>query len=67
MILADKPRQIHLPVRSLPTPRKTLGHDLPVLAASENLPRAPAWDELLERGVQPCLVLGAERRSRGDR
>ena len=42
-------------------------HDLPVLAASENLPRAPGWESLMARGVPPSLVLGAERRSGGKR
>jgi hypothetical protein len=67
MIFATQQHRKPSPVQALPARRKTLDHDLPVLAASENLPRPPAWDELLERGVQPCLVLGAERRSRGNR
>lgn len=73
MILVTKPPFPRTPVRYAavrkPTPRKSIpaGHDLPVLAASANLPRAPAWDELLDQGVEPCLVLGAERRMRGPR
>ena len=73
MILVAKPPSAQPPFRYAsgrkPGLRKSIpaGHDLPVLAASANLPRAPAWDELLEAGVEPCLVLGAERRMRGPR
>ena len=41
--------------------------DLPVLALEENPRHIPAWDELLAQGVEPALVLGAERRYRGPR
>jgi hypothetical protein len=73
MNLVTYPSHSRAPVRHAgarkPGIRKSIpgGHDLPVLAAGANLPRAPAWDELLEQGVQPCLVLGAERRMRGPR
>jgi hypothetical protein len=44
------------------------GHDLPVLAATRpDLPVRPDWPSLLEDGIQPALILGAERRMAGDR
>ena len=42
-------------------------HDLPLLAADYTLPRPPDWESLLGDGVQPALVLGAERRWQGER
>ena len=43
-------------------------HDLPVLAAERlDLPQRPDWPSLLDDGVQPALILGAERRMAGDR
>ena len=43
------------------------GHDLPVLAAAEESRYQPPWESLLDDGVQPALILGAERRSDGKR
>ena len=42
-------------------------HDLPVLAAGEELPRAPGWPALMAKGIQPAVFLGAERRLSGNR
>ena len=42
-------------------------HDLPVLAIEQAAPVITPWESLLENGVQPALILGAERRSGGDR
>ena len=42
-------------------------HDLPVLACEENPPVQLDWEFLLAQGVQPALILGAERRSQGRR
>jgi hypothetical protein len=43
-------------------------HDLPILAAQRpDPPRRPDWASLLDDGVQPALVLGAERRLQGPR
>ena len=42
-------------------------HDLPVLAAQEAGKVMTPWESLLEDGVQPALILGAERRSGGGR
>ena len=42
-------------------------HDLPVLAATLAPVTRLDWAPLLDRGVTPCLVLGAERRARGPR
>ena len=42
-------------------------HDLPVLAAAEASRYRPPWESLLDDGVQPALILGAERRSNGGR
>lgn len=42
-------------------------HDLPVLAAAEVSLYQPPWESLLDDGVQPALILGAERRSNGGR
>lgn len=43
------------------------GHDLPILAAGEESRYQPPWESLLDDGVQPALILGAERRSNGGR
>jgi hypothetical protein len=40
----------------------TQEHDLPVLAIEENPPVKLDWEYLLAQGVQPALILGAERR-----
>ena len=42
-------------------------HDLPVLAAQENPHLQLEWESLMNDGIVPALVLGAERRSRGPR
>lgn len=42
-------------------------HDLPVLAAQEEPAFRPEWEALLDEGVQPALILGAERRTHGKR
>ncbi len=43
-------------------------HDLPVLAAEQHAGMLrPQWDQLLSAGIQPALVLGAERRLEGKR
>jgi len=42
-------------------------HDLPVLAAQEEPAFKPEWESLLAVGVQPALILGAERRTQGRR
>ncbi len=43
-------------------------HDLPVLATEQHAGMLrPQWDKLLSAGVQPALVLGAERRLEGER
>ena len=42
-------------------------HDLPLLAL-EHSPRVRIdWESLMDDGMQPSLVLGAERRLRGSR
>ena len=46
-------------------PRET--HDLPVLAVMERPLSLTPWETLLDDGVQPSLVLGAERRLVGVR
>lgn len=51
-----------------PVARSITGeHDLPILAANENLPRAPGWAALMAGGTQPGMFLGAERRLSGKR
>ena len=42
-------------------------HDLPVIGVVENARHLPRWESLLDDGVQPSLILGAERRSHGGR
>jgi hypothetical protein len=42
-------------------------HDLPVLAREQNPIVSLDWDVLIAAGVQPALVLGAERRWQGRR
>lgn len=42
-------------------------HDLPLVAAAHDLPRPIEWEPLFAKGVQPALVLGAERRWTGKR
>lgn len=51
------------------TPRATPPDDcdLPLLAATFDLPKAPDWASLLDDGVHPALILGAERRTGGRR
>ena len=39
-------------------------HDLPVLGVQENARIVTPWESLMDDGVQPALILGAERRSR---
>ena len=42
-------------------------HDLPILAVQEN-PRVPLpWQSLMDDGIMPALLLGAERRIAGGR
>ena len=45
----------------------TTGHDLPLLGLDESPRFLPEWDALIVQGVQPALLLGAERRHRGPR
>ena len=42
-------------------------HDLPIIAASEQATYQPPWESLLDDGVQPALILGAERRLHRER
>jgi hypothetical protein len=42
-------------------------HDLPLLAMRLAPRPRPDWESLLDDGVQPALMLGAERRFRGAR
>ena len=42
-------------------------HDLRVLAALEAARYLTPWEWLFDAGVQPALILGAERRSSGPR
>ena len=55
--------------REAPGPRRVAeqGHDLPILAAEENPRPNLDWESLLASGVQPALILGAERRLQGRR
>jgi hypothetical protein len=39
-------------------------HDLPVLGVQESARIMIPWESLMDDGVQPALILGAERRSR---
>lgn len=50
--------------REAPKPRRPAeqDHDLPILAAEENPRPSLDWESLLASGVQPALLLGAERR-----
>lgn len=49
------------------TSARPFEHDLPVLAKEQN-PMTPIdWEPLLAAGVQPSLMLGAERRWKGAR
>ena len=42
-------------------------HDLPILALEEASTLQLDWDELIEEGVQPALLVGGERRWHGRR
>jgi len=42
-------------------------HDLPIMAVEENPAVITPWESLIDDGVQPALVLGAERRTAGPR
>ncbi len=55
------------PAHTGPMIANVLDHDLPVLAAGYELPHAPDWESLIGDGVEPSLVLGAERRLEGSR
>jgi len=48
-------------VRSVERPAPE-SHDLPVMGIVENARHLPPWESLLDDGVQPALILGAERR-----
>ena len=54
-------------LRSIARAAGAADHDLPLLAAAHGLPRPIDWAPLLARGVQPALLLGAERRRSGRR
>ena len=47
--------------------REMPDHDLPVLATRESPAVMLDWEPLLAAGVQPALILGAERRWQGRR
>jgi hypothetical protein len=58
--------------KSTPMPRHppapaSDGQDIPVLGVSLAPRQSPDWPALLREGVQPALVLGAERRLQGRR
>ena len=42
-------------------------HDLPTMAVEENPAVITPWESLIDDGVQPALILGAERRTTGRR
>ena len=42
-------------------------HDLPTMAVEENPAVITPWESLIDDGVQPALILGAERRTAGPR
>lgn len=48
-------------------PPSVQDHDLPILALEEASARQLDWDELIEEGVQPALLVGGERRWHGRR
>jgi hypothetical protein len=48
------------------TPAPT-DHDIPVLGVELEPAFKPEWESLLADGVQPALILGAERRTSGRR
>ena len=43
------------------------GHDLPLLALDHVWWQRPDWESLLGDGVEPAMILGAERRLNGER
>lgn len=64
VILSSKPRPTSARGMSGKAP---VEHDLPVLGATLAPPVRIDWSPLLDSGVTPSLVLGAERRLRGPR
>ncbi|HET7729075.1 MAG TPA: hypothetical protein VFK48_03495 [Usitatibacter sp.] len=52
-----------------PEPRRPTvqDHDLPVLGIERNPRVRLDWDSMLAAGIQPALILGAERRWQGRR
>ena len=48
-------------------PPSVQDHDLPILALEEASTLQLDWDELIEDGVQPALLVGGERRWQGRR
>lgn len=65
-LIVDDPRITRMSPQLDFTPAPA-DHDLPLLAAQEEPAFRPEWEELLDTGVQPALILGAERRSQGKR
>ena len=62
-----KPARIGNPEARMASGGTTPSHDLPLLGLDESPRFLPEWDNLLVQGVQPALLLGAERRHRGPR
>ena len=48
-------------------PPSVQDHDLPILALEETCTLQLDWDELIDDGVQPALLVGGERRWHGRR
>ena len=66
-ISEGKPARIGNPDGKKASGGTTASHDLPLLGLDESPRVLPAWDDLIVQGVQPALLLGAERRHRGPR
>lgn len=64
-------KQNHAPQESRQPPWRRADaeqdHDLPVIAIDMNPRVQVQWESLMNDGVVPALILGAERRSRGPR
>ena len=71
MIPVAERKQDHAPQEARQPPWRRADaeqdHDLPVLAIEINPRVQLQWESLMDDGVVPALILGAERRMRGPR
>lgn len=69
MKIATRKPHVRTPRRNVRAvkPPSVQDHDLPILALEEASTLQLDWDELIDDGVQPALLVGGERRWHGRR